>query len=278
MAIKRQKTKTLVTKTNNNSSDCIAPNIIYGCFGGCLDTYCYMSRYNGDRVYVNENVNAIFNSVVEWEKTYDKVPNQQDPVYVMVDIACNSDLVLMQKQMSEPLLDYIKRYDDHPRLNSTMATKYPGLLKLDVNHFNKSPRVRVSLMPQKYSDILEPKMQNIMSRIKDINRLKKLGWEVHINYSPLIFYPGWSNEYDTLFKLVKKHAGENKCEVIALTNHVFQMNKASEEARELMKYSDEPKNYSGVMRYPIRKKTVALENFKNVYKKYFNLETIRYIF
>ena len=192
MAIKYQKTKTLVTKTNNNSSDCIAPNIIYGCFGGCIDTYCYMSRYNGHRVFVNKNVDEIFNSVIEWEKTYDKVPNQQDPVYTMVDIACNSDLVLMQRKMPESLHDYIKRYDDHPRLNSTMATKYPGLLKLDVNHFNKKPRVRVSLMPQKYSD--------------------------------------------------------------------------------------EPKNYSGVMRYPVRKKARALDNFKKLYSKYFNLKTIRYIF
>ena len=32
------------------------------------------------------------------------------------------------------------------------------------------------------------------------------------------------------------------------------------------------------MRYPIKKKTVALQNFKDIYKKYFNLETIRYIF
>ena len=55
------------------------------------------------------------------------------------------------------------------------------------------------------------------------------------------------------------------------------MNKASEEARELMKYSDEPKNFSGVMRYPIKKKTVD-KNFKDIYKKYFNLETIRYMF
>lgn len=278
MAIKYQKTKTLVTKTNNNSSDCIAPNIIYGCFGGCIDTYCYMSRYNGHRVFVNENVDEIFNSVVEWEKTYDKVPNQQDPVYTMVDIACNSDLVLMQRKMPESLHDYIKRYDDHPRLNSTMATKYPGLLKLDVNHFNKKPRVRVSLMPQKYSNILEPKMQKILSRIKDVNRLKELGWEVHLNYSPLIFYPGWSIEYENLFRFVKKYAGENKCEVIALTNHVFQMNKASEEARELMKYSDEPKNLSGTLRYPIKKKTRALENFKEIYSRYFDLSTIRYIF
>jgi spore photoproduct lyase len=194
-----------------------------------------MSRYNGHRVFVNENVDEIFNSVVKWEKTYNKVPNQQDPIYTMVDIACNSDLVLMQRKMPESLHDYIKRYDDHPRLNTTMATKYPGLLKLDVNHFNKKPRVRVSLMPQKYSNILEPKMQKILSRIKDVNRLKELGWEVHLNYSPLIFYPGWSIEYENLFKFVKKYAGENKCEVIALTNHVFQMNKASEEARELMK-------------------------------------------
>ena len=237
-----------------------------------------MSRYNGHRVFVNENVDEIFNSVVEWEKTYDKVPNQQDPVYTMVDIACNSDLVLMQRKMPESLHDYIKRYDDHPRLNSTMATKYPGLLKLDVNHFNKKPRVRVSLMPQKYSNILEPKMQKILSRIKDVNRLKELGWEVHLNYSPLIFYPGWSIEYENLFRFVKKYAGENKCEVIALTNHVFQMNKASEEARELMKYSDEPKNLSGTLRYPIKKKTRALENFKEIYSRYFDLSTIRYIF
>ena len=278
MAIKKQKTKTLVTKTNNNSSDCIAPNIIYGCFGGCVNTYCYMSRYNGKRVFVNENVDEIFNSVVEWEKTYNKVPNQQDPIYTMVDIACNSDLVLMQKHMPEPLHDYLKRFDNHPQLNSTMATKYPGLLKLDVNHFNKKPRVRVSLMPQKYSSILEPKMQKILSRIHDVNRLKDLGWEVHLNYSPLVFYPGWSKEYDALFRLVKKYAGENKCEVIALTNHVNQMIRSSEEVRELMKYSDEPKNLNGTLRYPIKKKTKALENFKEIYSKYFNLDTIRYIF
>jgi spore photoproduct lyase len=89
--IKHQKTKTLVTKDNNNSANCIAPNLIYGCFGGCVDTYCYMSRYNGNRVFVNENVDDIFESVVKWEEGFTKVPDQQDPVYTMVDIACNTD-------------------------------------------------------------------------------------------------------------------------------------------------------------------------------------------
>ena len=276
--IKKQETKTLVTKDNNNSANCIAPNLIYGCFGGCVSTYCYMSRYNDKRVYVNTNVDDIFQSVVEWEKTYVKVPDQQDPIYTMVDIACNTDLVLMQKHLPEPLMDYLKRYDDHPQLNSTMATKYPGLLTLDVSNFNKKPRVRVSLMPQKYSDILEPKMQSIVSRIEDINRLKQLGWEVHCNYSPLIFYPGWKEEYDNLFSKVKEIAGENKCEVIALTNHRFQMIRSSAEAQELMKYSSEVKNNSGVLRYPLAHKSRLLNEFKSIYAKYFSLDTIRYIF
>ena len=276
--IKVQQTKTLVTKDNNNSANCIAPNLIYGCFGGCVDTYCYMSRYNGHRVFVNTNVDDIFESVVKWEEGYTKVPDQQDPKYTMVDIACNTDLVLMQKHLPEPLIDYLKRYDDHPQLNSTMATKYPSLLKLDVNHFNKKPRVRVSLMPQRFADVLEPKMQKTADRIPEINRLKDLGWEVHINYSPLIFYKKWKQDYSDLFKMVKEIAGVNKCEVIALTNHANQMARSSDQAKELMSLSSEVKNSSGVMRYPLKHKTRLLEEFKELYSQYFGLDTIRYIF
>jgi len=220
----------------------------------------------------------IFQSVVEWEKGFNKVPDQQDPIYTMVDVACNTDLVLMQKHMPESLHDYLKRYDDHPQLNSTMATKYPALLKLDVTHFNKPPRVRVSLMPQTYSNVLEPKMQKISSRIEDIDRLKDLGWEVHINYSPVVFQRRWIQEYDELFAEVKRVAGVNKCEVIVLTNHRNQMAKASPEAQEMMKHSCEIKNNSGVMRYPIRDKTKLLSRWKQLYNKYFELNTIRYIF
>jgi len=275
--IKTQETKTLITKPNNNSANCIAPNLIYGCQGNCK-SYCYMARYNGDRVFVNNNVDDIFSSVVEWEKDYIKVPDQQDPVYVMCDVSCNTDLVLMQKHMPISLHDYLKMYDEHPRLNSTMATKYPGLLKLDVNHFNKKPRVRVSLMPQVFSNILEPKMSSILSRILDIGRLMKLGWEVHVNYSPVVFYHGWQEEYDDLFSQVKTLHKDIKCEVIALTNHKLQMQKASIAAQHLMKYSSEIKNKQGIMRYPLSFKSKFLEQFKQIYAQYFPLNTIRYIF
>jgi len=278
MAIKRQETKTLVTKPNNNSANAIAPNIIYGCFGGCVGTYCYMSRFNGKRVFVNTNVDDIVSSVFKWADTYKKVPDQQDPTYKMVDVACNTDLVLMQKHLPISLEEYLMQYDAHSEVNTTMATKYPGLLKLDVNHFNKKPRVRVSLMPQSYSDILEPKMQSIESRIKDIDRLKKLGWEVHINYSPVIIYKNFRQEYIDLFELVKKEAGINKCEVIFLTNHPMQMERVDGLASEMMGKSNQVKNASGVMRYPLDYKSKAINIFKEEYAKFFNLDTIRYIF
>jgi len=276
--IKTRKTKTLVTKPNNNSANAIAPNVIHGCFGGCLNTYCYMSRYNGDRVFVNKNVEDIFDSVVEWARTYEKKPDQQDPVYKMVDVACNTDLVLMQKHMPEPLEDYLKRYDDHPEVNSTMATKYPKLLTLDVNHFNKPPRVRISLMPQVYSDVLEPKMELITSRLSHITRLKELGWQVHLNFSPIIFYPGWEDHYEELFKMAAEVDPNIPCEMIALTNHERQMMKASVKAREVMKYSNQVKNNSGVMRYPIQYKRGLMRTLVNIYCKYFDEKLIRYKF
>ena len=78
--------------------------------------------------------------------------------------------------------------------------------------------------------------------------------------------------------MVKDIAGVNKCEVIALTNHANQMKRSSRKARELMSLSYEVKNKSGVMRYPLKHKTRLLEEFKELYSQYFDLDTIRYIF
>ena len=56
------------------------------------------------------------------------------------------------------------------------------------------------------------------------------------------------------------------------------MIRANKNAKELMQYSSEIKNNSGVMRYPLRYKTQWLYKFKNIYKEFFEIDTIRYIF
>ena len=56
------------------------------------------------------------------------------------------------------------------------------------------------------------------------------------------------------------------------------MAKTTDEAREIMRYSSEVKNASGVMRYPLKYKTELLADFKKIYAEFFDLSTIRYIF
>lgn len=284
MKIIYQKTKTLVTKDNNNSSDAISPNYIYGCAGGC-GSYCYMKRYNQDKIYVNTNINDIENSVKNWvdNKVFPKVPNQQDPNYYMVDIGCNTDMSLHQKHLSKVypngLLGILKFYDQHPKLNSTFATKYPSMLTLDVNHFNKKPRVRISLMPQIYSNVLEPNTDVIVDRLSSIDRLESLGWEVHLNFSPVIVYNDWLDEYNSLFYWIKGFSKSInlKSEVIFLTNHKHSMLNATPEVKEIIQYSNEVKNSGGVMRYPLKWKGKAIQKFKELHNDILGIP-IRYIF
>lgn len=293
MKVIYQKTKTLVTKSNNNSSDAISPNYIYGCAGGC-GSYCYMKRYNQDKVYVNTNISDIENSITQWaeELTFPKIPNQQDSKYYIVDIGCNTDIALHQKHLIKADYDIdlfssnlkgldriLFFYDNYYKLNSTFATKYPSMLNLDVKHFNKKPRVRISLMPQIFSDVLEPNTDKILSRIRDINRLQELGWEVHLNFSPVIVYDNWLEEYRLLFEMIKHRQDLTnvKSEVIFLTNHKHSMLNATDEVKEIIQHSSEVKNNRGIMRYPINNKKKYVKQFTELHNEILGIP-IRYIF
>ena len=81
MKIIKQKTKTLITRDNGRSADAISPNFVYGCLqlGGCMNSYCYVGRYNNDRVYINENIDDILFSIEKWvlHQPWKKTPNQE---------------------------------------------------------------------------------------------------------------------------------------------------------------------------------------------------------
>ena len=154
MKIIKQKTKTLHTRDNGRSADAISPNFIYGCLGGCMKSYCYVGRFNNDTVYVNSNIGDIFDSMDKWivKQPWPKVPNQTDDTYYTIDIGCSTDVALMSKHYDwQKVFDYFNFMNP---IKSTFATKYPT--RFPVEEYNLEPgkhRIRVSLMPQKYSDI-----------------------------------------------------------------------------------------------------------------------------
>lgn len=278
-----QKTKTLTTRDNGRSADCISPNFVYGCLGGCMKSYCYVGRFNNDKVYVNMNTDQILKSVNKWvmDKPWPKTPNQCDSTYYTVDIGCSTDVALMSKYYDwQKVFDY---FNYNARVKSTFATKYPTRFKYKEYSLNPSKhRIRVSLMPQIYADVLEPNTDKIIDRIKTIKEMQKY-LEVHINFSPIIYEKGWDTEYEKLFQLLKSEGIDVPCECIFLTYNNVQHERNSDAVNELcwkpaIQESKDSEYAADNIRYQWKLKSLMVEAFKLMYGRYFDVNNIRYIF
>ena len=283
MKIIKQQTKTLITRDNGRSSDAISPNFIYGCLGGCMNSYCYVGRYNNDKVYVNENFLPIIVSIDSWvqKQPWPKKPNQVDDTYYTIDIGCSTDVALMHKHYNwRNVFEY---FNIQAKAKSTFATKYPSMFNpLMYDLTPGKHRIRVSLMPQKYSDILEPNTDKISTRIKSIPYLQQFV-EVHINFSPIIYTENWLEEYKKLFIEIKAAGIDTKCECIFLTYNNIQHERNSPMVNDLCWKPDiqEKKDSQYApdnIRYKWYLKRKMMEDFTNLYSQYFNPSGIRYIF
>lgn len=281
MEIKKQRTKTLVTRDNGRSSDAIAPNFIYGCLGGCMKSYCYVGRYNPDKVYINENTEQILASIYDWvdTKPWPKVPNQVDSTYYCVDIGCSTDVPLHGKHYNwQQVFDF---FNTQYKVKTTFATKYPSRFNLqEYNLASGKHRIRVSLMPQTISTMLEPNTESIASRIAMIPILQQK-MEVHINFSPIVYYPTWLQDYEELFKML--HGLEFKSECIFVTYNKVQAQRNSELVNHFLwqpaiQEAKDSEYAADNIRYQWQFKNGLIQQFKELYSKYFPLETIRYIF
>lgn len=283
MKIIKQKTKTLVTRNNGRSSDAISPNFIYGCLGGCMKSYCYVGRFNSDKVYINENTSDILSSINKWSEPQPmpKTPNQVDDKYYCIDIGCSTDVALHGKYYQwQQVFDF---FNTHPKLKSTFATKYPTKFRLD--DYDLVPgkhRIRVSLMPQKYADVLEPNTDSIADRIAMIPKLQEK-IEVHINFSPIIYEEGWLDEYEKLFQNLAYLGINLACECIFLTYNNTSYKNASDAVNSIcwkpeIQESKNSEYAADNIRYQYQLKAKMISEFKLLYSKYFDLKNIRYIF
>jgi spore photoproduct lyase len=215
-----------------------------------------------------------------------KEANQTDSVYYTYDIACNEDFALHSKHHNwKMIFDFFK---DHNKIKASFATK---IIPTDFLEYNpeKKIRIRFSLMPQEYSSLLEPNTPLIVDRIKAIDTFIEAGYDVHINYSPVIVYNKWLIKYRELFELVDKHVKNKegvKAEVIFLTHsekkHIDNLDKgrAGEDLLWLPKYQ-EPKTsqFGGKnIRYKLSIKQNCIDRFKKLHEEVIPWNTIRYIF
>lgn len=291
------KLKTQECKWSGRSSDYIAPSLANGCFAACA--YCYVDRHKP------LNPITLFTNVEQHMATVDKhvnslnwpkVPNQTDPVYWTYDIGCNSD-VSMDYNISPAMKDVFAFYRDHPKAKATFATKFvnPELLKFNPQ---RKIRIRMSLMPAHVSRLVDVRTDSIENRLQAINDFYDAGYEVHVNFSPVIVYNrfrgeerNWLDDYRQLFRQlnesVKPEVKEQmQSEVIFLTHNALQhqynldINPLAEELLWVPELQETKRSsFGGInIRYDHTIKSKMIEQFVAVLEEEIPWCEIRYIF
>jgi spore photoproduct lyase len=285
--LERLNLKNLKIKPSGRSSDFIAPSFATGCLLEC--SYCYMKRNTPTGVTFYNNVDDILLAIDRHSKSViiDK-PNQTDSKYITYDIACNEDFALhLPNHQWEKIFTFFKQ---HPRAKATLATKIVPYKLLEFNP-NKKVRIRFSLMPQKLADILEPKSAKIIKRLEAINLFIEAGYDVHVNFSPVILYKNWQRDYIDLFYLLNQYVlpeykEQVKAEVIFLTHnknkHLYNLsNNIPGEHLLWAPNIQETKisQYGGEnIRYKIPLKIEAINKFIELHNQVISWNKIRYIF
>ena len=279
--------KSLKIRPSGRSSDFISPSFGWGCLYNC--SYCYMKRHKPKGLSIAKNTNQILteiNTHAVFAKHEVQKPNQTHPEYLTYDIGCNEDFALHLKYHKwREIFNFFKNHDD---ILGTFATKYvnPELLKYNPK---EKIRIRFSMMPEKKRKLHEPKTSTIIERIKAIDEFKKAGYEVHLNFSPIIVYPGWRDDYEELFTLIDnnvKNIDNVFAECIFLTHNankhyrnIRNHPKAEKELWTPNLQENKTSQYGGCnIRYKRQYKKEFIEAFKEDHDKIIPWNKIRYIF
>ena len=290
LGISKQRVQEVVRKTfdirpSGRSTDFISPSFGFGCLFDC--SYCYMKRHQPEGLTIATNINDILTEINNHcaFAVVDK-PNQTHKDYITYDISCNEDFALHLRYYPwQYIFDFFKQ---HPRAMASFATKYVNEKLLSYNPEGKV-RVRFSLMPQHYADLLEPETSSILNRIKAIDRFIEAGYDVHINFSPVIVHDRWLNHYEYLFKQVEEHVKYKdlvKTEVIFLTHNQdkHKRNLIYDVKGEHLLWQPEIQEnkisqYGGEnIRYQHKLKSSYIKQWTELHNQIIPWNTIRYIF
>lgn len=246
-----------------------------------------MKRHLPDGLTISENVNQILTEISNhaYFATVEK-PNQTDPDYVTYDIACNEDFALHAKHHEWEKI--FKFFRDHPVAKATLATKMVPVRFLDFDPERKV-RIRFSMMPQKLSSILEPETALIKDRINAIDMFIDAGYDVHVNFSPVVYYKGWEDDYAELFHMIDEKVSQKetvKAEVIFLTHNAkkhWENMQKDLPGEHLLWVPDlqevKRSQYGGDnVRYKQGLKSDLIAQFKDIHGSIIPWNTIRYIF
>jgi spore photoproduct lyase len=248
-----------------------------------------MRRNKPEGLSIADNVDEILAVINNYVSTLGyKIPNQTHESLWSFDFSCNEDFALHLKYHQwEKIFDFFK---NHPKILGTFATKYVNYKLLDYNPERKI-RIRFSLMPQELSDKLEPNTSSIIERIQAINLFYQAGYDVHVNFSPIIILPGTKKLYQELFRQVNDLVDDNikpnvlaECIMLTHNSSMHEYNLVNNpEAEKLLWVPEFQENKissygSKNIRYKWQLKNKYIQDFVKLHDEIIPWNTIRYIF
>ncbi|MEW5812119.1 MAG: spore photoproduct lyase family protein [Actinomycetota bacterium] len=194
--------KSLSARRNERSSDWIAPSTSNGCAMACA--YCYVPRRKGyaNPITVFANIEKIIGYLDRHagRQGVKTVPNQCDPVDWVYDIGENSDCSV-DAMVSDNVRDLVELFARLPHAKASFATKLvnPDLLTYDPRG---GTRIRFSLMPADTSRVVDVRTSRIAERIAALDDFVDAGYEVHLNFSPVIVHENWLPDWAELLEQI----------------------------------------------------------------------------
>ncbi len=206
------------------SCDWVAPSHSNGCALACA--YCYVPRRKGfaNPISTFVNIEQINRAIVRHAH---KAGPKTEPTTAggglwIYELGCNSDLSL-DASICDNARDLIALFRTLPNARATFATKFVNRDLLGYDPQRKT-RMRFSLMPARMSRVVDVRTSSIAARIAAINEFYEAGYELNLNFSPVILTEDWEAEWRELFQMIDSSISEPvkrqlACEVIFLTHN-----------------------------------------------------------
>ncbi|GJD95797.1 spore photoproduct lyase family protein [Methylobacterium iners] len=216
--------KGLAMRPNGRSAHFIAPSTSNGCAMACA--YCYVPRRKGfaNPISLFVNVDTVCAAIRRHAERQGPLPEPDtiDPERWVYDIGENGDLSV-DAMLCDNVRDLVALFRDLPNAKGSFATKAVNRDLLAYEPRGKT-RIRFSLMPERIARVVDVRTSPISERIAAIDDFVAAGYEVHLNYSPVILYEGWEADWAELFAQVDNRIGpaakaQLKAEIIMLTHN-----------------------------------------------------------
>jgi spore photoproduct lyase family protein len=216
--------KGLTMRPNGRSAHFIAPSTSNGCAMACA--YCYVPRRKGyaNPISIFVNIDEACAAIARHAARQGALPSpdQIDPQHWVYDIGENGDLSV-DASICANVRDLVDLFRRLPNAKGSFATKYVNRDLLSYDPQGKT-RIRFSLMPEKIAKVVDVRTSPVDERIAAVNDFVRAGYEVHLNFSPVVVYEGWERDYQPLFEQIddtlSPEAKEQlRAEIIFLTHN-----------------------------------------------------------